>query len=186
MKTIALETKRIKLRQWRESDFLPFSELNADPYVMEYFPSTLTKAESDAIAERCQALIAERGWGLWVAELKESSAFMGFVGLHVPKAELPFSPCVEIGWRLSKPHWGYGYASEAARRALSFAFETLNLSEVVSFTATVNMRSRSVMERIGMVNTRDNFLHPDVPEGSYLSEHVLYKITRLVWEKNAV
>lgn len=184
MNIVELETDRIKLRQWTRQDLPAFAELNADPAVMKYFPSVLTEELSNSLAEKCQSLIAERGWGFWAAELKSSGEFMGFIGLHTPKASLPFAPCVEVGWRLARRYWGCGYASEAARRALSFAFETLDLPEVVAFTAVRNARSRAVMERIGMVNALQNFDHPDVPISSSLCTHVLYKLRRDAWRLN--
>lgn len=112
---IEFETERLFMRQWRPSDRAPFAELNADPRVMEYFPAPLERDESNALADRCQALIEQRGWGFWAVELKASAEFIGFLGLHVPIAELPFSPCVEIGWRLAFQHWHKGLATEAAR-----------------------------------------------------------------------
>ncbi len=172
-----IETSRLLLRQWRQSDKEPFSALNADPRVMEYFPSILSRAQSDNIADRCMALIAEHGWGFWVAESKSSRSFLGFVGLHNPSEQLPFSPCVEIGWRLAHEHWGKGYATEAAREVLRFAFGTLELDEVVSFTTTGNLRSQAVMQRLGM-DMAGTFEHPEVPEESGLKKHCLYRITR--------
>lgn len=100
----------------------PFAALNSDPRVMEFFPTPLTRAESDAMADRCESLIHECGWGFWAAELKTNGRFIGFVGLHTPSAQLPFSPCVEIGWRLAYEHWGKGLASEAARGSNSCRF----------------------------------------------------------------
>lgn len=158
-----LETPRLKLRQWQTADLEPFAELNADPRVMEFFPALLNRTESDAMAERIRSLIAQRGFGFWAVELKESGSFIGFVGLHIPAAELPFSPCVEIGWRLGFPYWGQGYATEAAREALRFAFAELNLPEIVSFTAVGNLRSRAVMERLAMRPQSETFPHPDIP-----------------------
>lgn len=144
------ETSRLRLRQWRPDDRLPFARLNADPRVMACFPEPLDEAASDALADRCAALIAGRGWGFWAVEHKETGKFIGFVGLHVPSAELPFSPCVEIGWRLAHEHWGQGLASEAARAALRVGFTTLALPEIVAFTAQGNLRSQALMARIGM------------------------------------
>lgn len=186
MQISQLETARLVLRQWKKSDFPDFALLNSDPEVMEYFPNTLSKSESDSMAERCKSLISERGWGFWVAELKENSRFLGFVGLHQPKDTLPFSPCVEIGWRLSKQYWGKGYATEAANRSLLYAFEDLQFDEVVSFTPDSNSRSRAVMERLGMVNSGQNFKHPDIPKNHPLSLHVLYKITNTEWQENGL
>ncbi len=153
---------------------------------MEYFPALLSIEESNAIAEKCKSLISERGWGFWAVQLKSTDEFIGFVGLHIPKSNLPFSPCVEIGWRLLRKFWGKGYATEAAAEALAYAFNTLKLSEVVSFTSVANFRSRSVMERLGLSNTHQNFEHPDIQKGHSLSEHVLYKITKQEWRENGL
>jgi RimJ/RimL family protein N-acetyltransferase len=171
-------TARLVLRQWRSSDRAPFAELNCDPRVMEFLPSRLTREESDAMADRFEALISERGWGFWAVESKTDGSFIGFVGLHVPAARLPFSPCTEVGWRLAFDHWGYGYATEAARAALRVGFETLGLDEIVSFTAVANRRSRAVMERLGMKQS-GLFEHPGVPVGSPLREHCLYRARKV-------
>ena len=172
---IEFETERLLLRQWSSADRAPFAALNADPRVMEFFPATLGSAESDAMATRCERLMQERGWGLWAAELKATREFIGFAGLHTPSADLPFSPCVEIGWRLSYPHWRKGLATEAARGALHVGFTTLGLNEIVSFTAVGNSRSRAVMQRLHMRES-GTFEHPHVPEGSPLRLHCLYRL----------
>jgi RimJ/RimL family protein N-acetyltransferase len=177
----ALETPRLFLRQWRDADFAPFAALNADPRVMEYFPAPLPRAESEAMAERCRALIVERGWGLWAVETRHEGAFIGFVGLNTPAYELPFSPCVEVGWRLAFEHWGKGYASEAARVALTVGFERLRLEEIVSFTALGNHRSQAVMRRIGMHEAPTRFDHPRLPAGHPLRRHCLYRLSRTEW-----
>jgi RimJ/RimL family protein N-acetyltransferase len=174
---IEFETQRLRLRQWQDRDRVPFAALNADPRVMEFFVAPLATAESDAIVDRCQSRIAERGWGFWAAELKADREFIGFVGLHIPAAELPFSPCVEIGWRLALNYWGKGLATEAARGALDVGFKSLELPEIVSFTALGNLRSRAVMERIGM-QLSGTFEHPQVPETSNLRQHCLYRLPR--------
>ena len=176
MTIIEPETDRLLLRQWRDSDKEPFSALNADPRVMEYFPSILSKTESDSVADRCKSLIADRGWGFWAVELKESKRFIGFVGLHVPSDDLPFSPCVEIGWRLGYEHWGKGYATEAALTSLYVGFQLLMLDEIVSFTAVSNLKSQAVMKRIGMAMT-ETFEHPALPKESPLRQHCLYRLT---------
>ena len=179
-----LETDRLILRQWRKTDYPLFAELNADKEVMKYFPNPLSRQESDKFAEICASLISIRGWGLWAVEFKSTGTFIGFVGLHIPKDTLPFSPSVEIGWRLAKQYWGNGYATEAAARVLTFAFDTLNLNEVISFTSVDNYPSRSVMERIGLINTNQNFQHVDIPLEHKLAEHVLYKISKSEWGDN--
>lgn len=176
-KPIELLTERLRLRQWNDADYAPFAALNADPRVMEFFPAPLTRSESDAMAERCRSLIEERGWGFWAAESKATHQFIGFVGLHIPSAELPFSPCVEVGWRLAFEYWGRGLATEAARAALKFGFEGLGLPEIVSFTAIGNARSRAVMERLGMRES-GTFEHPQVPAGNALRPHCLYRLSR--------
>lgn len=179
---IELNTPRLLLRQWKPDDRAPFARLNADPVAMEYFPSPLTEAQSNELADKIISLIDNRGWGMWAVEVKSDGAFIGFVGLHRPDYALPFSPCVEIGWRLCREYWGRGYATEAAREVLRFAFETLELNEVVSFTALPNRRSRAVMERIGQEDTGFEFDHPEVPAGHRLSRHILYKMTRRRWQ----
>ncbi len=179
--SVAFETERLRLRQWRDGDYAPFAALNADAAVMRYFPATLTRAESDALADRCRRLIASRGWGFWVAERKMDSAFLGFVGLHEP-AGLPFSPCVEIGWRLAQHAWGSGYATEAARGALDWGFGRLGLDEIVSFTTLANRRSRAVMERLGMREDAVGFEHPALPPGHPLRLHCLYRLPRTAWQ----
>ncbi|MCG8029062.1 MAG: GNAT family N-acetyltransferase [Candidatus Thiodiazotropha taylori] len=179
---IEIFTQRLLLRPWRSSDLEPFAQLNADPEVMSYFPDTLSREQSDDLAQRCQQLIQQRGWGFWAVEHKRSDTFIGFLGLHVPSADLPFSPCVEIGWRLAKTHWGSGYATEGGRAALQVAFDQLNLDEVVSFTAVANRRSRRVMERLGMGDSAENFEHPAIPPGHHLRQHCLYRITNAAWQ----
>ncbi len=174
-----LYTPRLHLRQWRLSDRMPFATLNADPRVMEYYPNPLTSDESDALVSRIQTHFEQFGFGLWAVEIPNVAPFVGFVGLAVPSFEAHFTPCVEIGWRLAVEHWGNGYATEAARAALAFAFEALGLDEVVSFTTMGNRRSRRVMERIGMrYEPADDFDYPTLPEGHPLRRHVLYRMTR--------
>jgi len=157
---------------------VPFAALNADPAVMEFLPARLSRAESDAFAARLRGAIAERGWGLWAVQLRADGTFLGYVGLERPPADLPISPCVEIGWRLAAEHWGRGYASEAARAVLEAGFARLGLHEIVSFTSERNVRSRAVMERIGMGWSGERFEHPRLPVGSPLRTHVVYRSAR--------
>ncbi len=181
---IELETPRLRLRQWRESDREPFAALNADPVVMEFFPALITREANDASIDAWQLQFAERGWSNWAVEAKETNSFVGFVGLSVPRRVLPFSPCVEIGWRLARAHWGRGLATEAARSALRVGFEQLALPEIVSFTTVLNLRSRAVMERIGMHNAHEDFEHPGVPVGNPQRLHCLYRMNREQWRAN--
>lgn len=180
---IELKTNRLQLRQWKSSDHDAFYAMSSDPQVMEYFPNVLSRAESDAIANKCQSLIADNGWGVWAVELSETKEFIGMIGLYQPSSELPYSPCIEILWRLARPHWGNGYASEAAEVVLKFGFEVLELKEILSFTVVNNHASRRVMERINMRDTGETFQHPDLPLSSHLSEHCLYKISHEMWTK---
>ncbi len=181
---IELKTERLILRQWKQSDFVPFANMNADSEVMEYYPSTLSNEESDAMAEQIKALITERSWGFWAVETIVDGQFIGFVGLHKPTYDLPVSPCIEIGWRLGREFWGNGYATEAAKEAMRFAFSELGLDKIYSFASVSNEKSWKVMGRLGMTDTGDNFDHPIIPEGHALREHVLYKITREEWQKS--
>jgi RimJ/RimL family protein N-acetyltransferase len=150
---------------------------------MCHFPATLTRAESDAFADLIErGFETNGGWGLWALERKDTGAFIGFTGLAPVSFAAPFAPAVEIGWRLARPAWGHGYATEAARAAVGLAFDELGLDGLVSFTAPANVRSRAVMERLGM--TRDpaeDFDHPRVPAGSPLRRHVLYRLPVAAW-----
>ncbi|MBA3723100.1 MAG: GNAT family N-acetyltransferase [Parachlamydiaceae bacterium] len=183
-----IKTDRLILRPWKEQDLEVFAKLNADSRVMEYFPSTLNREESDQLANRMQAKIAERGWGCWAVSAPGIANFIGFIGLNsVEKAtfDAPFTPAVEVGWRLATDYWGRGFATEGALAALKYGFETLNLDEIVSFTATQNKRSMQVMERIGMHHdSKDDFDHPKLPDGHHLKRHVLYRLQKNEWKKS--
>jgi RimJ/RimL family protein N-acetyltransferase len=181
VKLIEFETERLRLRQWLPADREPFAALNADPKVMEFFPATLDRAASDAMADRGESLIAEQGWGFWATEIKKNAQFIGFVGLHITAPELPFSPCVEIGWRLAFQYWGKGFATEAAQGSLQIGFDLLDLPEIVSFTTVGNIRSRAVMRRLGMREDVDTFEHPKIPTGHPLRLHCLYRLPREQW-----
>ncbi len=185
-KIIELKTKRLLLRQWRDKDFIDFARLNSDPEVMEFLPKILSVKESNSLAEKIITLISEYGWGFWAVECTNNNSFIGFVGLHEPKYELPVKPCVEIGWRLAREYWGKGYATEAGNASLEFAFKTLNLNEIYSFTSVKNKKSEAVMKRLQLINTQSNFDHPSIPVDSQCSEHVLYKINKEKWAVNHV
>ncbi|NRD71216.1 GNAT family N-acetyltransferase [Psychrobacter okhotskensis] len=184
--TKVIETKRLYLRQWQPADFGVFAEMNADPEVMRYFPKLLSPKLSDVIANKCQQLIADNGWGFWAVSEKDGpkadNSFIGMVGLNAAHADMSFAPCVEIAWRLHKDYWGQGYATEAARAALKFAFEVLALNEVVAFTAVINRHSQLIMQRLGMADTQEDFYHPMLDAKHPLAKHVLYKITRQQWQ----
>jgi len=176
---LELRTQRLLLRRWRLEDLGPFAALNADPRVMEHFPAPYTPEETERMIARIEQQFEERGFGLWAVEIVDIAPFAGFVGLNVTKFAAHFTPCVEIGWRLAAEHWGQGYATEGARAALTFGFDTLGLEEIVSFTVPENIRSRRVMERIGMSHdAAGDFEHPLLPEGHRLRRHVLYRCVR--------
>jgi RimJ/RimL family protein N-acetyltransferase len=173
---------RLRLRPWRDEDLPAYAALNADPEVMEYMAKCLNREESDAGAARIREGLARRGFGLWAVEVFGVSEFIGFTGLSVPSFEAHFTPCVEIGWRLARKFWGFGYATEAARLALAYGFQIVGLEEIVSFTFVENLRSRRVMERLGMTySPEDDFEHPSVPEGHRMRPHVLYRMNRGAW-----
>jgi len=172
-------TNRLLLRRWRPEDREPFAALNADPRVVEFLPGPLTRQESDGRAARIEAHFAEHGFGVWAVEVPGVVSFAGFVGLSIPRFQAHFTPCVEIGWRLAAEHWGRGYATEGAKAALAFGCDHLNLDEIVSFTVPDNVRSRRVMEKIGMTHDpAGDFDHPVLPEGHRLRRHILYRIWR--------
>lgn len=184
--TVVLETPRLRLRAWVAADLLPFAALNADPEVMEHFPSPLDRAASDGLAERIRGNLAANGWGLWAAEVRPDvegpTGFIGFIGLAEPRFDAHFTPAVEIGWRLAREAWGRGFATEGAQAALTYAFEGLGLDEVVSFTVPGNVRSRRVMAKLGLGHDPgDDFDHPKLPEGHAFRRHVLYRIARRGW-----
>jgi RimJ/RimL family protein N-acetyltransferase len=179
---VELRTERLLLRGWRDGDREPFAALNADAEVMEHFPAPLTRSESDALVEMNVAHFSRHPFGLWAVEVVESGTFIGFTGLAEWAFEAHFMPAVEVGWRLARPAWGHGYATEAARAALAFGFEVCDLDEIVSFTSVPNTRSRAVMARLGLTrDPADDFDHPKMPSGHRLERHVLYRLDRTTW-----
>jgi 3-dehydroquinate dehydratase/shikimate dehydrogenase len=180
--SIKIETDRLILQQWQKKDFKPFALMNADPNVRKYFPSILTEEESNNLAIEFQKHIEEKGWGFWAVSLKDNNQFIGFIGLNDVNFETHFTPTVEIGWRLAYDFWKKGYATEAAQASLKYGFEVLNLTEIVSFTASQNISSRRVMERLHMHHDdKDDFDHPKISEGNWLKRHVLYRINKTEW-----
>jgi len=174
-----IRTERLRLRRWKPEDLEPFAALNLDPVVMEYLAAPLSRAESDALVARIEAHFDAHGFGWFAVEVAEDRSFAGFIGLSIPRFEAPFTPCVEIGWRLAARCQGRGYATEGARAVLAFGFETLGLGEIVSFTVPANVRSRRVMEKLGMTRSAaEDFDHPALAEGHPLRRHVLYRRKR--------
>lgn len=173
-----LETERLILRCWRESDIQPFVAMGQDPKVMENLGPLLSADETAAMAGRIHASFEQNGFGVFAVEVKGGPDFIGFIGLAIPRFEAPFTPCVEVGWRLAADHWGKGYAGEGAKRCLEFAFSPLDLTEIVALTAVGNSNSRRVMEKLAMTyEPIYDFEHPNVTDPK-LKAHVLYRITK--------
>lgn len=178
-----METESLVLRRWRDEDAEPFAALNADPVVMRYMLAPLDRGSSDQLLQRLEDHFDRHGFGLWALELRSSGEFIGFTGLSVPRFSAPFTPCVEVGWRLARRAWGFGYATEAAGASLTDGFARADLTEIVSFTARDNAPSRAVMRRLKMTHDRaDDFEHPNIEPGHPLRPHVLYRLTRSRWD----
>lgn len=178
---IAVQTSRLVLRQWCSEDRPLFAAMNADLKVMEYFPNVLSFEQSNQLVDRFSRDIDANGWGFWAAERLDSAEFIGFIGINYTPDGLPFSPCVDIGWRLASEHWGNGFATEGAIGAMSYAFNEAGLEELVSMTPITNLASERVMQKLGMTKHQENFLHPKVNQGDPLQEHVLYSLNRQQW-----
>ncbi len=171
------ETKRLILRTWQDSDIEPFVALNQDPKVMEFFPKPYTRMETIPMMNRCNLHFITHGYTLFACELKENHQLIGFVGLIHSDSNLPFAPCIEIGWRLAHEYWGQGLAFEAAQKCLEIGFNKFNLDEIVSFTAKGNKRSEQLMQKLGMVHdVMGDFYHPKIQKDHPLSLHVLYRL----------
>jgi RimJ/RimL family protein N-acetyltransferase len=181
-----LTTERLVLRRWQPADRPVFAQMNADSRVMEFFPSALSRPESDLLVERIESQFRQNGFGLCAAELRRDRSFIGYIGLAVPAFEAAFMPCVEIGWRLAAEYWGQGFATEGAREVMRYAFEEMGLDALVSFTVPANVRSRRVMTKLAMTHDpAEDFDHPNLPEGNPLRRHVLYRLRRSDWKHAA-
>lgn len=183
MNDYAITTERLILRPWHEKDLEPFARLNADPRVMEFFPGVLNQEESDQFAKRICIAMKQQGWGLWAVSIPEVADFIDYIGLAPVNFVADFTPSVEVGWRLAYDFWNKGYATEGAQAAVKYGFETLQMKEIVSFTAIQNTRSQKVMEKIGMKHhPEEDFDHPKLAEGHWLRRHVLYRLNRREWQ----
>ena len=179
-----LRTNQLRLRRWKKSDLGPFAALNSDLEVMEHFPSVLSGAETARMIDRIEAGFEEHGFGLWAIEQTDTRDFIGFTGLSVPSFEAHFTPAVEVGWRLARRYWGAGYATAAAGAAMDYGFNTIGLSEIVSFATPANTRSTAVMARLRMTHDpADDFDHPNQPKGSHLRRHVLCRMSTARWSE---
>lgn len=186
--SVGPSTERLLLRRWRDDDRAPFAALNADAEVMAHFVAPLSRAESDAfLDDRVLPHFTEHGYGMWAVERRSDGRFLGTVGLMWQTFPAAFTPALEVGWRLARHAWGHGYATEAARASLAYAFAATDVPEVVSMTAPANVRSIAVMERLGMTrDPADDFEHPRVPQGHRLRVHVLHRVTRRRWVERGV
>jgi [ribosomal protein S5]-alanine N-acetyltransferase len=176
-----IQTKRIGLRAWLEEDVEPFSRINADPEVMKFFPGPLSKVETERFVSAIENHFNEKGFGLYAVDELASCDFIGFIGLNTATFESDFTPCVEVGWRLSPEYWGKGFATEGALACLKKGFQEFSLEEIVSFTSAINNRSVAVMKRIGL-KYRMDFDHPRLDPKSQLCKHALYSLTRMEYE----
>jgi RimJ/RimL family protein N-acetyltransferase len=170
-------SERLGFRNWINSDKELFAKMNADDNVMEFFPNTRTKAESDALVERLQEHYTDFGFTFYAVDLLETNQFIGFIGMINTSFEAYFTPCVEIGWRLQKESWGFGYATEGAKRCIKYGFKELNFKEIYSITPLKNSKSENVMLKIGM-QKEGTFEHPKIEDGHWLKTELLYKIEK--------
>jgi RimJ/RimL family protein N-acetyltransferase len=179
---VELRTERLLLRRWRDDDIDAMTAINQDPVVMATIGPLSTRELTAAFIERTEAGFDHRGFGFWCVEQIGGAPCIGFVGASVPSWTAPFTPCIEVGWRLASAAWGNGYASEAAVATLDDVFARIDVAEIVSFTAAINRKSRRVMEKLGMRRDDDgDFEHPVVPLGDPLRPHVLFRITAGEW-----
>ena len=184
-KKVFIESNRLYFRQWKEEDKEFFFKLNSDPEVMKYFPQALSKNESDAFVEKVKFQINKRGWWFFAVEIKNTSEFIGFIGLSNTAFEAPFTPCTEIGWRFHRNFWKKGYATEGAKTVLDFAFRKIGKESIVSYTSKLNFPAIAVMKRIGMVEDPSySFDHPKIPKGHPLRPHILYRLSKDQFFKN--
>ena len=175
-----IRTDRLLMRRWRDSDREPFAALNGDPETLTFFPATLDRAASDAFVDRIEELFEQQGFGNWALEIRETGEFIGYTGLNPLPDDVPGAGGMEIGWRLVKHAWHHGYATEAARAALTVAFDGAGLAEVWSMTAVLNEPSQAVMRRIGLTEVA-RFEHPRIGTGDPLRQHVMFHLAQADW-----
>ncbi len=176
---IHIETDRLILREWIDSDRVPFARMNADPLVMEHLPRSLDEKASNKLVDRFQAHFKAHGFGLYAVSRKEDGEFVGFTGLNTVEFEAAFTPAVELAWRLDYEYWGKGYASEAGQAVLHHAFTKLKLKEVVAFTVHDNTTTIKLMEKVGMVrDPKGDFDYPALRKGHPFGRFVLYRATK--------
>jgi RimJ/RimL family protein N-acetyltransferase len=176
---IFIESPRLLLRSWNESDLEAYIKMNHDPKVMQYFPNILSSEDTLHHFEKIKQHFSEYNYGLFALELKEEKRFIGFTGFSHPSFESFFTPCVEIGWRIDAPYWQRGLGTEAANACLKYGFQMLNFEKIVSFTSIHNTASEKLMQKIGMQKITE-FDHPKLASTHYLCKHVLYQTQRTI------
>lgn len=175
------ETERLILRTWKPEDATAYFLINQDPKVIEFLRGPLTMQDVNDFIPAANRHQEQHGFTLWAAELKSTGELIGWIGLNSIVTGLPFTPTVEIGWRLGSQYWGNGYATEGAKAALAYGFEKCRLQEITSFTVPANKRSIRVMEKIGMrYDPEGDFAHPKLPADHRLSHHILYRTRKFV------
>lgn len=173
-----IKTKRLILRDWKESDIPKFIKMNADKDVRRYFPNIATPEESREFVLSAQSDIDARGFGLFAVERRDTNEFIGFTGIQVWEEEGPlklhFLPTIEIGWRFAKPHWNQGFATEAALGVVKFVERNTDIKEIYAYTSSINYPSINIMLKLGMQKVQ-SFEHPLIMEGHSLKTQVVYK-----------
>jgi RimJ/RimL family protein N-acetyltransferase len=175
-----IETERLSLRPWRDADRAPYLSLCRSQQVMACLGGPSTDAQVDASLVRMRASQERNGFCFWAIERRSDNAFLGFCGLKIADtAGTPIEDEIEIGWRLDEPHWGQGYAREAAQATLRWAWDRLAAPRVIAMTVPANRRSWGLMERIGMKRRAElDFGHPAFPENHPLHRHIVYAAER--------
>lgn len=168
-------SERLGFRNWTDDDILLMSAINADPEVMEFFPSVVTSEQTAAFIQRMKDMFATNGYCYFAVDRLEDNTFIGFIGLCHQDYEAPFTPCVDIGWRLNKKSWLKGFATEGAKRCLQYAFEDLLLNNIKSIAPAINAKSIHVMQKLGMQKQLD-FIHPKLKDNKRLKHCVCYEI----------
>jgi RimJ/RimL family protein N-acetyltransferase len=177
-----IETERLILRHWQERDIDPCTVNNSDPKVMEFLGPLRTREETAMGIAKTQKYIDDHGYGLYAAELKETGMCIGYIGCAALSFDAPFTPTIEVGWRIGAQYWGRGYAPEGARAVLGDMFTRLGHEEIISITAVINTKSIRVMQKIGMhTDPRENFNHPKLAIDNPLRPHVLYRMKKKEW-----
>lgn len=172
-----ITTPRLGMRAWKPEDLELFIQMNMDPDVMRYFPGLMSREQTTTTFKRLVSHQNEHGYCFWATDLLEEQRFIGFIGLVNTRIETPFTPCVEIGWRLMPDAWGKGLATEGAKACLKWAFENRIAEEIYSYTPLTNTPSQRVMQKCGMTS-HSTFEHP-LLKGHALQEHCVYQIAAL-------